>query len=72
MATEAELRWALTYEGYARMAHSLETLREVLRPAMAEHAATGRIPEWCGVDLLRAWAFYRQREHHHVGHGPVA
>jgi hypothetical protein len=39
---------------------------------MAEHAATKRIPEWCGVDFLRAWAFYRQREHHHVGHGPVA
>lgn len=72
MATEAELQWALTYDGYARMAHSPETLYEMLRPAMAEHAATMRIPEWCGVDFLRAWAFYRQRELHHVGHGPIA
>lgn len=72
MATEAELQWALTYDGYARMAHSPESLYDMLRPAMAEHAATGRIPEWCGVDFLRAWAFYRQREHHHVGHGRIA
>lgn len=72
MVTEAELRWALSYDGYARFAHSPEALFEVLRPAMAEHAATKRIPEWCGVDFLRAWAFYRQREHHHVGHGPIA
>ena len=72
VVTEAELRWALTYDGYARFAHSPEALLEVLRPAMAEHAATKQIPEWCGVDFLRAWAFYRQREHHHVGHGPIA
>ena len=72
VVTDAELRWALTYDGYARFAHSPEALLEVLRPAMAEHAATKQIPEWCGVDFLRAWAFYRQREHHHVGHGPIA
>lgn len=72
MASDAELEWALTYDGYGRMADSPEALHEVLRPAMAQYAATRRIPEWCGVDFLRAWAFYRQREHHHVGHGPIA
>lgn len=72
MATETELQWALTYDGYARMAASPEALYEILRPAVAEHASTGRIPDWCGVDFLRAWAFYRQREHHHIGHGRVA
>ena len=72
MVTDAELQWALTYDGYSRMAYSPEILCELLRPAMAEHAATKRIPEWCGVDFLRAWAFYRQREFHHVGHGPIA
>jgi uracil-DNA glycosylase len=66
------LQWALSYDGYLRMAASPEALREVLRPAMAEYAVTGRVPEWCGVDFLRAWAFYRQREHNHVGHGPIA
>ena len=39
---------------------------------MSAYEASGRIPEWCGVDLLRAWAFYRQREHHNLGHGPMA
>lgn len=72
MVTEQELGWALTYDGYGRMADSPESLHEVLRPAMVEYAATRRVPEWCGVDFLRAWAFYRQREHHHVGHGPIA
>lgn len=72
MATEAELQWAVTYDGYERMADSPESLYEVLRLAIAEYAATKRIPKWCGVDFLRAWAFYRQREHHHVGHGPIA
>ena len=39
---------------------------------MSAYEASGRIPEWCGVDLLRAWAFYRQREHHNLGHSPMA
>lgn len=72
MVRDAELQWALSYDGYGRMAGSPEALLEVLRPAMAEYASTKRVPEWCGVDFLRAWAFYRQREHHHVGHGPLA
>lgn len=72
MVTNAELQWALNYDGYARVAHSPESLCEVLRPAMTEHAATKRIPEWCGVDFLRAWAFYRQREYHHDGLSPIA
>ena len=70
--TEAELRWAIEYDGYKRIASSPELLAEVLRPAMDEFERTGRVPAWCGVDLLRAWAFYRQREHHHDGLSPMA
>lgn len=70
--TIAELQWALAYNGYERIAQDPNALYNLLRPAVAAYETTGRIPDWCGVDFLRAWAFYRQREHHHVGHGPMA
>lgn len=75
MASEAELRWALGYNGYERFASSHDggdAYHRLLQPAMREYEATGRVPDWCGVDLLRAWAFYRQREHHMDGISPMA
>ncbi len=72
MATYEELKWALKYDGYERFSQDMSAYYELLRPAMSTYEATGRIPEWCGVDLLRAWAFYRQREHHNLGHEPMA
>lgn len=75
MVSDAELRWALDYNGYERFAGGTggtEVFIRLLQPAMREYEATGRVPDWCGVDLLRAWAFYRQREHHMDGLGPMA
>lgn len=72
MVSEAELRWAQMYDGWARFASSHDAYQRLLEPATREYEATGRIPEWCGVDLLRAWAFVRQREHHNAGGGPMA
>lgn len=74
MATDAELEWASTYNAYERVAGgpSTQLLLDVLRPGIDAYARTRRVPEWCGVDFLRAWAFYRQRELHHDGIGPVS
>lgn len=69
MATTAEMQWALTYNGYERVAENPDALLAVLRPAMAAYEESGRVPSWAGVDLLRAWAFYRVREAHHSGYG---
>jgi uracil-DNA glycosylase len=73
VATDEELKWALTYDGYERFSRDMGAYYELLRPAISDYEASGRrVPEWCGVDLLRAWAFYRQREHHNLGHSPMA
>jgi uracil-DNA glycosylase len=72
VATDEELKWALTYDGYERFSRDMSAYYELLRPAMSAYEKSGRIPDWCGVDLLRAWAFYRQREHHNLGHGLMA
>lgn len=71
MATVSELDWALTYDAYERIADDPNALLQVLTPALSEYETTGRVPSWAGVDLLRAWAFYRQREAHHTGFGEV-
>lgn len=72
MATGDELEWALTYDGYERFSRDMSAYHELLRPAMSAYEASGQIPEWCGVDLLRAWAFFRQRQHHNLAHEPMA
>ncbi len=72
MVSEAELRWALEYNGYERFAGGIDAYHALLQPAMREYEATGRVPDWCGVDLLRGWAFYRQREHQMDGVSPMA
>lgn len=72
MASSAELRWAQKYNGWARFASNHDAYLLILEPAIREYEATGRVPEWCGVDLLRAWAFVRQREHYNAGGGPMA
>lgn len=69
MMTEAEEQYALSYDGYERISSDLAG---VLAPAMTEYRETGRVPHWCGIDFLRAWAFYRQREYRWDGTGEVA
>lgn len=72
MTRQRDIDWALTYDGYARIAADPNALLRVLTPAMEEFDRTGRVPAWAGVDLLRAWVFYRQREAHHNGSGEMA
>lgn len=55
--------WAYNYEGYERFADA-DRLYSILLPAWEEFDATGQIPSWCGVDFLRAWAFYLARGLH--------
>lgn len=49
--------WAHRYNGYERLASSMNALGELLQPVRKEYQRSGRVPEWCGVDLLRGWAF---------------
>ena len=67
---QRQIVWALTYDGYRRLAGGEEgptALARLLEPAWREYQDTGRVPEWCGVDLLRGWAFYLTREDRHGG-----
>lgn len=66
------VEWALRYNAYQRLAESPEQLEILIRPLREAYERIGAIPEWAGVDLLRGWAFYLQREHYHTGgHRPL-
>ncbi len=62
-----QIQWAHRYDGYARLARTPERLAEILEPARQEYRRSRRVPEWCGVDLLRGWAFYLTRADRHGG-----
>lgn len=66
-----QIAWAHTYNGYERLAGEPEggppALARLLEPAFREYRETGRVPGWCGVDLLRGWAFYLTRADHFDG-----
>lgn len=68
---QSEIEWAHEYDGYARLARSPEALWRLLEPADREFRSTGEIPDWCGVDLLRGWAFYLVRADRHAGGGTL-
>ncbi|WP_421740700.1 hypothetical protein [Cellulomonas sp.] len=70
-ATQAEVAWAHRYDGYGRIAGTPEELESLLEPARRAFRAGGRIPEWSGVDHLRAWAFYLARADRHAGGGTL-
>lgn len=57
MASQGELEWAADYDGYARLAGTPASLYGLVQGAEAELFETGAVPSWCGVDLLRGWAF---------------
>ncbi len=59
--TQAQIEWALTYDGYRRLASSPEKLEKVLRSARNSYVSRSAVPDWCGVDFLRGWAFYLVR-----------
>lgn len=58
-STPEELEWALADE---RLAQDPAGLEHLLGPALDSFLTTGRVPGWCGVDLLRGWAFYLVRD----------
>lgn len=70
-ATTAEVMWVHRYDAYRRLAATPEGLAAILEPARAEYDRTRRVPEWCGVDLLRGWAFFLVRRDHHRGGGSL-
>jgi uracil-DNA glycosylase len=72
VVTQAQLEWAHRYDGYRRLASSPEKLEELLRGARNSYASGRRIPDWCGVDVLRGWAFLLARTDHHQGGGTMA
>lgn len=70
-ATLAQVVWAHNYDGYRRLASGPEMLAGLLEGARDAYRRRGHIPEWCGVDLLRGWAFYLTREDRHRGGGTL-
>jgi hypothetical protein len=56
------LEFALTYDGYERLADA-DHIRQIVRPVLdaLEH---DRPPTWARLDLLRAALFYLQRNFH--------
>jgi len=68
---QAIIEWAHRYNGYERIARSPEQLSLVLRPLEDAWERDGAVPDWAGVDLLRAWAFLIAREHRFGGYGSI-
>jgi hypothetical protein len=68
-AGTAFLEWALTYDGYRRLAGSPDDLFAVIRVGRDHYERAGEVPGWCGVDFLRAWIFWLARRDHHEGYG---
>ena len=58
------IEWAHNYKAYERFASIPDRIEACLAPLIEEWERNRRIPEWAGVDLLRAWAFYCVRSHH--------
>ena len=61
------LRFAITYNGYERIAGSPEALFGLYEPIKREWEESGRLPGWLGMDLLRGLLFLMAREDHMSG-----
>lgn len=70
-ATQAEVDWAHQYDGYRRLAASPGELGDLLEPARRAYRARVQVPDWCGVDLLRGWAFFLARADRFAGGGTL-
>lgn len=57
----AQLAWVRSYNGYERLASDPGQLEALLAGVRQEYERSGSVPEWCGVDLLKGWAFYLYR-----------
>lgn len=56
--SSSQIEWTRRYDGHRRLAGTPERLTELLHPARAHYRAHDLVPDWCGVDLLRGWAFH--------------
>lgn len=63
------LSWALTYNAYQRLGDGPDALTAVISVPRGEFERSGRVPAWCGVDLLRGWIFWLARKDHFEGYG---
>jgi hypothetical protein len=64
---EGVLLFALSYNGYQRLAEDVEQLAGVVAPVLEHLEAHGAPPPWAGYDLLRGALFFLQRQSHHWG-----
>ncbi len=65
------LEYALTYDGYERLAGTVQRLGALVKPVLATLDRTKSVPEWAGGDLLRGALFFVQRQTHHWGDVPA-
>jgi hypothetical protein len=70
-ATQDQIEWAHFYDGYRRLAASPRDLERLLDEARRSYHSSGQVPAWCGVDLLRGWAFYLVRADRFAGGGTL-
>jgi hypothetical protein len=64
------LEFALSYDGYQRLAADAEALSRVVEPVLRELETGDTLPDWVGLDLLRGTLFFIQRQTHHWGDVP--
>ncbi len=58
---DSQIKWAREYNAYGRLAGESQSdgaLGRLLESAREEWRRSGHVPDWCGVDLLRGWAFH--------------
>jgi len=68
---QAQTDWAHRYDGYQRLAATQSELEQLLSPARDSYQEHQHVPDWCGVDLLRGWAFFLVRADRHAGGGTL-
>jgi len=65
------MEWATRLGGARRLADTPNDIHRVLAPAREEYRTSGKIPAWCGVELLRAWALLLAQIDRRLGGGTL-
>lgn len=69
--SQAQAEWANRFDGYKRLASTPGHLAGLLHDAREHYRVHGEVPDWCGVDFLRGWAFYLVRADRNAGGGAL-
>lgn len=64
------LAYADSYNAYERWADDPNLLFDMLRPVQDAWRESGRVPDWAGMDALRALLFYEYRADRFMGGYP--